>query len=108
MSARAGLVAVAVAAAAVGMAVWANWRVALMAQLAAAAITLTRMRYSAGVAAMLLAIVVVLALAGRTAGSDQRDRDHRQPRHAVAPSSEDALTGGYVQVERRPAQRDMR
>lgn len=104
LSARTGLVAVAVVAAAVGMATFANWRVALMAELAAAAIALTRTRFSAVVAVVLLASVVVLSLAGRTAGSDQHDRDRREPR-APGPHSTGAIvTSGFVPLPRRRAQ----
>jgi hypothetical protein len=92
---------VAVVAAAVGIAACANWRVALMAELAAAAIALTRMRFAAVVAVVLLAMVVVLSLAGRTAGSDQRDRDRREPRRAGAQTSERVVTGGDEERARR-------
>lgn len=51
----------------------ANWRVALVAALIAGAIALTRLRYSPLVAVVVLAITLVLALTGHTAGSDDRD-----------------------------------
>jgi hypothetical protein len=101
LSARTGLVAVVVVAAAVEMAACANWRVALMAELAAAAVALTRMRFSAVVAVVLLAMVVVLSLAGRAAGSDQRARDRREPRSAWPQSTEGVVIGGFVQLARR-------
>jgi hypothetical protein len=55
----------------------ANWRLALVAALTAAAIALTRLRYSPLTAVGLLAIVVVLAATGHTAGSDARDAPAR-------------------------------
>jgi hypothetical protein len=104
LSARTGLVAVVVVAAAVGLATFANWRVALLAELAAAAIALTRMRFSGVVAVILFAVVVVLALAGRTAGSDQRDHDSREPRGAAPQRTDAIVTSAYVPLSRRRAQ----
>lgn len=51
----------------------ANWRLALVAALIAGAIALTRLRYAPLVAVVVLAITLVLALTGHTAGSDDRD-----------------------------------
>jgi hypothetical protein len=50
-----------------------NWRLALVAATAAGAIMLTRLRYAQAVAVALLAITVVLAQTGHSAGSDPRD-----------------------------------
>ena len=49
-----------------------NWRLALLAALAAGAIALTRLRYSVLVAVGLLAVTLVLAQTGHMAGSDKR------------------------------------
>jgi hypothetical protein len=49
-----------------------NWRLALVAALAAGAITLTRLRYAAMVAVGLLAITLALAELDLAAGSDRR------------------------------------
>jgi hypothetical protein len=54
-----------------------NWRLALVAGLTAAAIGLTRLRYSPLTAVGLLAIVVLLAQVGLTAGADERDAPAR-------------------------------
>ena len=56
-----------------------NWRLALVAALAAGAITLTRLRYSVLVAVGLLAVTLVLAQTGHMAGSDDRDVPARTP-----------------------------
>lgn len=50
-----------------------SWRLALIAALAAGAIALTRLRYSAIVAVAFLAITLIVAQTGHTAGSDHRD-----------------------------------
>ena len=50
-----------------------NWRLALIAALAAGAIALTRLRYSAIAAVAFLAITLIVAQTGHTAGSDHRD-----------------------------------
>jgi len=55
------------------LAVGTNWRLALIAGLAAGAITLTRLRYSAIVAVAFLAITLLVAQTGHSAGSDHRD-----------------------------------
>jgi putative copper export protein len=49
-----------------------SWRLALVAALAAGAIALTRLRYSALVAIGLLVITLALAQTGHTAGPDDR------------------------------------
>jgi putative copper export protein len=53
-----------------------NWRLALVAAMAAGAIMLTRLRYAQAVAVALLAITVVLAQTGHSAVSDHRDVVH--------------------------------
>jgi hypothetical protein len=58
-----------------------NWRLALVAAFTAAAIALTRLRYSPLVAVTLLAIVAVLAQTGHSAGSDHR---HHVPARGAA------------------------
>jgi hypothetical protein len=50
-----------------------NWRLALLAALAAGAIALTRLRYAAIAAVAFLAITLIVAQTGHTAGSDDRD-----------------------------------
>jgi putative copper export protein len=57
----------------VGLAAGTNWRLAVVAALAAGAIALTRLRYSALVAVGLLVITLALAQTGHSAGSDDRD-----------------------------------
>jgi uncharacterized membrane protein YuzA (DUF378 family) len=55
------------------LAVGTNWRLALIAALAGGAIALTRLRY-AGIAAVgFLAITLLVAQTGHSAGSDHRD-----------------------------------
>ncbi len=56
-----------------------NWRLALLAALVAGAIALTRLRYAELVAVAVLAITLVLAQTGHTAGSDSRDVPARAP-----------------------------
>jgi hypothetical protein len=56
-----------------GIGLAANWRLALVAALIAGAIALTRLRYAPLVAVVVLAITLVLAVTGHTAGSDDRD-----------------------------------
>jgi hypothetical protein len=56
-----------------GLAVGTNWRLALVAALAAGAIALTRLRYAQVAAVAFLAITLVWAQAGYTAGEDDRD-----------------------------------
>jgi hypothetical protein len=56
----------------VGLAAGTNWRLAVVAALAAGAIALTRLRYSALVAIGLLVITLALAQTGHTAGPDDR------------------------------------
>lgn len=74
------LVAAAVAIAMIaGIAVAANWRLALVAALAAGAIALTRLRYAAVTALALLAITLALAQTGLSGGSDHRDVPARTP-----------------------------
>jgi hypothetical protein len=51
----------------------ANWRLAALSALIAGTIALTRLRYSPLVAVIVLALTLVLALTGHTAGSDDRD-----------------------------------
>jgi putative copper export protein len=68
------LTAAAVALALVaGLAVGTSWRLAVVAALAAGAIALTRLRYSALVAVGLLVVTLALAQTGHSAGSDGRD-----------------------------------
>jgi hypothetical protein len=55
------------------LAVGTNWRLALIAGLAAGAIALTRLRYSAIVAVAFLGITLLVAQTGHSAGSDHRD-----------------------------------
>jgi hypothetical protein len=50
-----------------------NWRLALLAAAAAGVIALTRLRYAPVVAVALLAVTVVLAQSGHSAGDDRRD-----------------------------------
>jgi hypothetical protein len=50
-----------------------NWRLALIAGLAAGTIALTRLRYSAIAAVAFLAITLIVAQTGHSAGSDHRD-----------------------------------
>ena len=57
----------------VGLWLGTNWRLALIAALAAGAIALTRLRYSALVAVAFLVITLIVAQTGHTAGSDHRD-----------------------------------
>jgi hypothetical protein len=78
---RQAAAAVAAAGMIVVLAVGTNWRLALVAAFAAGAIGLTRLRYSPLVAVTLLAITVVLAETGHTAGSDHR---HPAPAHGAA------------------------
>jgi hypothetical protein len=54
------------------LSVIANWRLALLAGVIAAAIAATRVRYARLVALALLALVVGLASSGLSAGSDDR------------------------------------
>ncbi|HEY0345024.1 MAG TPA: hypothetical protein VGC59_10270 [Solirubrobacteraceae bacterium] len=56
----------------IGLAAGTNWRLAVVAALAAGAIALTRLRYSALVAIGLLVITLALAQTGHTAGPDDR------------------------------------
>jgi putative copper export protein len=56
-----------------GLWVGTNWRLALIAALAAGAIALTRLRYAAITAVAFLAITLIVAQTGHTAGSDERD-----------------------------------
>ena len=56
----------------IGLAAGTNWRLAVVAALAAGAIALTRLRYSVLVAVGLLAVTLVLAQTGHTAGPDDR------------------------------------
>lgn len=56
-----------------GLAAGTNWRLALVAALAAGAIALTRLRYAPVVAVAFLAITLMVAQTGHSAGSDQRD-----------------------------------
>jgi uncharacterized membrane protein YjjP (DUF1212 family) len=58
-----------------------NWRLALLAALAAGAIALTRLRYSVLVAVGLLAVTLVLAQTGHMAGSDKRVLPARTHHH---------------------------
>jgi uncharacterized protein YacL len=51
----------------------ANWRLGLVVALIAGAIALTRLRYAPLVAVVVLAVTLVLALTGHTAGTDDRD-----------------------------------
>ncbi|MEA2131436.1 MAG: hypothetical protein QOJ85_4327 [Solirubrobacteraceae bacterium] len=60
-----------------------NWRLALLAALAAGAIALTRLRYSVLVAVGLLAVTLVLAQTGHMAGSDKRVLPARTQQHHV-------------------------
>jgi uncharacterized membrane protein YjjP (DUF1212 family) len=60
-----------------------NWRLALLAALAAGAIALTRLRYSVLVAVGLLAVTLVLAQTGHMAGSDKRVAPARTHHHHV-------------------------
>jgi hypothetical protein len=60
-----------------GLAVGTNWRLAVVAGLTAGAIALTRLRYASVVAVAVLAIMVVLAQTGHSAGGDHRDRPAR-------------------------------
>ena len=69
LAAAAAVAAVFVVALAAGT----NWRLALLAALAAGAIALTRLRYSIFVALGLLAVTLVLAQTGHMAGSDDRN-----------------------------------
>jgi putative copper export protein len=57
----------------VALGLGANWRLAVVAALAAGAIALTRLRYSALVAMGLLVITLALAQTGHTAGTDDRN-----------------------------------
>ena len=50
-----------------------NWRLALIAALTAGAIALTRLRYAAIAAVAFLAITLIVAQTGHSAGSDHRD-----------------------------------
>jgi hypothetical protein len=50
-----------------------NWRLALVAALAAGTIALTRLRYAAIGAVAFLAITLIVAQTGHSAGSDHRD-----------------------------------
>ena len=62
----------AAAGAVVAIGVLANWRVGLVAALAAAAIALTRTRFCAMAALGVLVVVLALVASGRTAGVDAR------------------------------------
>jgi hypothetical protein len=57
----------------VGLWLGTNWRLALVAALTAGAIALTRLRYAAVAAVAFLAITLIVAQTGHTAGSDDRD-----------------------------------
>ena len=51
----------------------ANWRLAALSALIAGTIAITRLRYSPLVAVVVLALTLMLALTGHSAGSDDRD-----------------------------------
>ena len=55
------------------IAVGTNWRLALIAALAGGAIALTRLRYAGMAAVGFLAITLLVAQTGHSAGSDHRD-----------------------------------
>lgn len=55
------------------LAVGTNWRLALIAALAGGAIALTRLRYAGMAAVGFLAITLLVAQTGHSAGSDHRD-----------------------------------
>src|SRR4051812_12449025 len=100
LRARALLGASAAAAAPAAIAASANWRVGGFAALAAAALALTRMRYAPTVALVLLALVVLLALTDRTAGSDTRDARGRSPHRAHHPRAAPMLGKPSAQLGR--------
>ena len=56
-------------------AIWAasNWRLAVLSAVIAGMIAVTRLRYSPLVAVIVLAMTLVLAVTGHSAGSDDRD-----------------------------------
>lgn len=68
----------------VALATAANWRLALLAALTAAAIAATRIRYARLGALFLLVAVLGLAAAGASAGSDDRAAAHAASRSACA------------------------
>lgn len=74
---RGAMYTVAAAAGGVAMiaaiALAANWRLGALSALIAGTIALTRLRYSPLVAVVVLALTLVLALTGHSAGSDDRD-----------------------------------
>ena len=57
----------------VGLWLGTNWRLALVAALTAGTIALTRLRYAAIAAVAFLAITLIVAQTGHSAGSDHRD-----------------------------------
>jgi hypothetical protein len=64
-----------------GLWIGTNWRLAVLAGLTAGAIALTRLRYAAIAAVAFLAITLIVAQTGHTAGSDDRDVvSHRSTR----------------------------
>jgi hypothetical protein len=65
----------------VALAAGTNWRLGVLAALAAGAIALTRLRYSVVVAVGLLAVTLVLAQTGHMAGSDKRVLPARTHHH---------------------------
>lgn len=85
---RAGTLTAVAATALVAVALAANWRVALLAAIAAAIIALTRMRYSPIVAVTTVAVLALLAVTGRAPGSDDRAVVSLSPttRHCAAVS----------------------
>jgi hypothetical protein len=82
----------------------ANWRLALVASMIAAAIAATRMRYAGLVTLALLALVLALASAGLSAGSDTGSRHMRGPRCtccAMRPGRALCPRVGEVRLSRR-------
>lgn len=78
------------AALALAVGLTANWRLALLASLAAAAIAVTRVRYARLCALLALGGVLGLAAAGASAGTDQRT-SHQT---AAASRCADVVRGG--------------
>jgi len=74
----------------------ANWRLALLAGVIAAAIAATRVRYARPVALALLALVLGLASAGLSAGSDDRTAAHTGSAVHCAPVS--AARAGQLEL----------
>jgi hypothetical protein len=87
------------------LSVVANWRLALMVGVIAAAIAATRMRYARLMALALLALVLGLASAGLSAGSDDRTAAHTGSAVRCAPVS--AARGPARASRGAGAQRDL-